>query len=148
MASLLPPPQFICPGEGALLPFDPPVPIPMLLASGWSLFISPETPRPLLLLYLSFSGEAKGGSLHSPSNLALGWLLLSCSVPLLKEFLYFWNILSSPLSPRIEIFWILQFSGKCHLSQEPSKLLGMLDGSQGMSYLGCLQAEQCTARRP
>ena len=133
MDSLLPLPQFICPGEGALLPLDSPVPIPMLLASGWSLFISPETPRPLLLLYLSFSGEAKGGSPHSPSHLALGWLLLSCSVPLLKEFLYFWNILPSLLSPMIEISRILQFSGKCHLSQELLQFLGMFDGSQGRS---------------
>ncbi|VCW98221.1 unnamed protein product, partial [Gulo gulo] len=50
-------------------------------------------------------------SLHSQSNLALGWLLLSWSVPLLKEFFfYFWNIISSLLSPMIEISWILQFS--------------------------------------
>lgn len=60
MASLLPPPQFIGPGEGELLPLDSPVPVFMVLASGWSLFISPETPRPLLLLYLSFSGGGEG----------------------------------------------------------------------------------------
>lgn len=79
-------PQFLRPGEGALLPLDPPVPIYMLLASGWSLLISQETPRPLLL-YLSFSGDAEGDDFFS--NLALGGLLLPCSMPLLMEFLYF-----------------------------------------------------------
>lgn len=48
----------------------------------------------------------------------------------------------------IEISWILQFSGKCHLGQELLQLLGMFDGSQGVSELRSLQAEQCTARRP
>lgn len=64
---------FFGPGEGALLPLDAPVPIHTPLASGWSLVISQETPWPLLL-YLSFSGEAKGegGFLTPQAILPLG----------------------------------------------------------------------------
>lgn len=65
-------------------------------------------------------GEGRESSL--PSNFALGWLFLSGFVPLLMEFLYFWNILSSLLSPMIEISWILLFSGKCHLPHGLSQL--------------------------
>lgn len=63
------PPQFLFPGERALLPPGAPVPTHKLLASGWSLFISQETPQPLLLLYLSLSEETEGGRLHSPGSL-------------------------------------------------------------------------------
>lgn len=82
---------FFDPGEGALLPLDAPVPIHTPLAYGWSLVISQETPWPLLL-YLSFSGKAKGGGgPYSSSNLTLGRLLLPCSAPL-PESLVFYNV--------------------------------------------------------
>ena len=74
----------------------------MLLASGWSLFIGLETPQPLLAPLSQPLRGGKGSQSPFPKQSCPGWLLLPCSMPLLTDFLYFWNILSSLLSNMME----------------------------------------------